>query len=444
MVQTSERKVLRIGLMKDGKLIEEKLLRKPSSVSIGQSEKCTFTLPVKGLPPVYPLLRVKNGKYRLMFHQKMQGKISINKQALNFQEIAKAGLSETDGNLQFVELSEENRGKIQVGDLTLLFQFIVPPPQKTRQQLPSRFKKTWIEMLDWPFLNILMVSLLLQFSSLGYLITRDYPPRKPDLTKISNRFMDLVKTPEKKKEAKLPPKEDKPKPKETEVKVVKDKDEPLPEPTTPENVQKRKQILTKKVTKKTVLKYLVSSGDGPGILGELSGEASRTAINEAFDGVGIAVANSSTSAKGVIGAENGKTIDVGDAKLKTGKRKKVRTGKKRKAPKPKLKLQKPSEAIGAGTLSSSSVEKTVRRRQGALKGCYESELKKDDSLKGKIKVQFTIETSGRVSSVKVIQNTMGSRAVAKCISSQMKRWRFPKPSGGSVTIAYPFVFTPSR
>jgi len=125
-------------------------------------------------------------------------------------------------------------------------------------------------------------------------------------------------------------------------------------------------------------------------------------------------------------------------------RKRVRTGRKReRSPKGSLKLSKPSEAIGTGALSSDRIQRTVRRRQGALKSCYESELKKDPSLSGTIKVRWTIQPSGRVSSAQVIQNTMGSSSVGRCIASQIKRWRFDKPSGGDVTIAYPFYFKPS-
>jgi hypothetical protein len=38
---------------------------------------------------------------------------------------------------------------------------------------------------------------------------------------------------------------------------------------------------------------------------------------------------------------------------------------------------------------------------------------------------------------------MGSDAVGDCIISRLKRWRFPKPDGGSVTVNFPFIFTPS-
>ena len=144
------------------------------------------------------------------------------------------------------------------------------------------------------------------------------------------------------------------------------------------------------------------------------------------------------------GCMSTKAIEMDDPQLKLDKRNKILVGKMRSAPKPNIKLQKPSIATGTGTLSLESIEKTIRRRQRALNSCYTVEFKKDHSLEGKIQIQFTIETSGQTSSAHVIQNTMKSDVVAKCIASQIKRWRFPKPSGGSISIQYPFVFRSSH
>ena len=107
-------------------------------------------------------------------------------------------------------------------------------------------------------------------------------------------------------------------------------------------------------------------------------------------------------------------------------------------------MKQPSDVIGTGTLSKSKINRTIKRNSRALQACYENELKKDGSLQGTIRVQFTIALSGRVSSVSILKNTIGSRAVAKCISARVKRWRFSKPQGGEVSIAYPFVFTPAN
>jgi TonB family protein len=456
MAQHTDRKILRIGLIKNGRVVKEHLLHKLAHVTVGTSEKCTFQLSIEGLPPIYSLIKVINKRYHLQFTTKMDGRLTVGgqnntTQTLDLKTIAQEGLSKASGKFQVLELNDRMRGKLEIGEFNLLFQFITPPPPRVKPQLPAAYKRNIWKSLDWPFANILLCSFILQSSSLSYLVTRDYPPKEVDIAAVVSRFAEIM---QKIEEVKPPPPVDLPEQKKPE-KVVKN-DEPtdevieekeLPKPDTPENKAKRREILTEKVTQSTALKYLVSgTGGGTNIVGELSGEAARTSIAEVFDGVGLAVAGSDVKrVKGLAGETSGKTMGIDNSKLKGKRTGKVRSGKKReKKLKGRIKVSRPSEAIGTGTLSRDKIQRVVQRRSRGLKGCYEAELKKNNTLQGLVKIRFTIEPSGRVSSSKAIQNTMGSRAVAGCIEKQIKRWRFAKPSGGSVTITYPFVFTPSN
>ena len=84
-------------------------------------------------------------------------------------------------------------------------------------------------------------------------------------------------------------------------------------------------------------------------------------------------------------------------------------------------------------------------RLRAITRCYESELRKNPTLAGKITVQFTIQERGNVTGAKVVENTMGSPAVGNCVTKTVARFRFnPGPEGGSVTFKYPFVFQPQN
>jgi outer membrane biosynthesis protein TonB len=442
MTKKAEHKILRVGLVKEGRVLEEKLLRKKEVITIGQSSRCTFTIPMK--LQAYPLFKVEKNRYVLNFHSKMEGKLNIGKQTLQLATLISQNISSPHGKYHHLSLQEDMRGKIQVGDFTLLFQFIVPPPPVLKQRLPAIYRKTIWKSIDWTFATVLLGSFLVQSSLAAYMTNRDVDQTPRGLESISSRFIDIVD--EKKEEPPPPPEEEKPKeePKETKSDTPKEKDEPLPEPTTAANKKKRKEILTQRVASKTVLKFL-AAGDGPGIMGQLSGEASRVSAEKAFEGAGLAMASSSTpNRRKASGSLTGTTMDIDENRLK-GKRKRVKVGrKKEKKVKGRFKMTKPSDVIGTGTLSQSKINRTIKRYSRALQACYENELKKDSSLQGTIKVQFTIPPSGRASRVNVIKNTIGSRAVAKCISTQIKRWRFAKPKGGEVTVAYPFVFTPAN
>ena len=96
-----------------------------------------------------------------------------------------------------------------------------------------------------------------------------------------------------------------------------------------------------------------------------------------------------------------------------------------------------------GDLDASKIARVIRRQSSAIQRCYENELKRNPELAGKLEIEITIGEDGRVKDADVLTNTLGSGAVAKCATSRIKRWRFPKPDGGSVTFVAPFNFISS-
>jgi TonB family protein len=100
---------------------------------------------------------------------------------------------------------------------------------------------------------------------------------------------------------------------------------------------------------------------------------------------------------------------------------------------------------GSGDFDSALVVAMIKQRIGAIRACYERELKQNPTLAGKVTIQFTIEQQGNVSGVKVNENSTGSDAVGQCVANAIQRFRFnPGPEGGSVTFSYPFVFAPQN
>ena len=113
---------------------------------------------------------------------------------------------------------------------------------------------------------------------------------------------------------------------------------------------------------------------------------------------------------------------------------------------PALEGSVPREAITPsvdGELDPSVVSKEVKRRLGAIKACYERALKRNPSLSGKVVVFWTITEAGTVSGLDIEQDTLGDPEVSNCIKALVKGWRFPRPSGGSVDVSFPFLFQSS-
>lgn len=100
------------------------------------------------------------------------------------------------------------------------------------------------------------------------------------------------------------------------------------------------------------------------------------------------------------------------------------------------------EAEFVGSMDREAIRRVILNNKSAIRSCYERELQRKPDLYGKIVLQWYIMEKGRVSDAKVKENDMGSNAVAECIISRLRTWRFPEPPAGTIgEVSYPFVFS---
>jgi TonB family protein len=93
-----------------------------------------------------------------------------------------------------------------------------------------------------------------------------------------------------------------------------------------------------------------------------------------------------------------------------------------------------------GFLSPEQINRVVRANQAALRYCYETEVQRQRGLHGKVVVQWRVDRAGGVPMARVSSSTLGNAGVEGCLVRQVKKWRFPKPDGGEVSVMYPFLF----
>ncbi|MBU8897419.1 hypothetical protein DRW03_29460 [Corallococcus sp. H22C18031201] len=104
----------------------------------------------------------------------------------------------------------------------------------------------------------------------------------------------------------------------------------------------------------------------------------------------------------------------------------------------------PGKTTVVGGLDKDVIAKVIRRHQGEIKYCYESELNKNPSLAGKVAVAFTIDPTGAVADASVSESTLGSTSAENCMLARIRRWKFPEPKGGGVvSVTYPWLFSPA-
>ncbi len=92
--------------------------------------------------------------------------------------------------------------------------------------------------------------------------------------------------------------------------------------------------------------------------------------------------------------------------------------------------------------SSESLLGVVRRYAPGIQFCYDNELKKNPSVRGKLVVSLTVLPDGSVSDAIIVENSLKSKAVTDCVLSQIRGWQFPAIPQGTTSFKTPFVFTP--
>src|ERR1041384_6091303 len=83
-------RILLIGVLLGGKIVEERLIRERTPVSIGQSMKNTFSVPIEGLPLEFTLFALDEGRYSLRFLPRMDGRLSDSGGQVNTLDQLKA------------------------------------------------------------------------------------------------------------------------------------------------------------------------------------------------------------------------------------------------------------------------------------------------------------------------------------------------------------------
>jgi outer membrane biosynthesis protein TonB len=460
---TDDRKhrILRLGIIKAGKIIEERLLWKQENITIGQSPRNTFVLPGPGLPKTYTIFEVRAGKYFLVFNAVMEGRVSAGEEIIDLKGLSRSGEAVKRGSQYVLELTGRSRGKIVIGDVTLLFQFVEAPLAGPIWQARVG------ERVDWGFLYLVTtLTILIGGTAVGshiwWLVTGQY--LQSDLQASIRReyeFMKAeVKIKKKKEEEEKPPEVAKPTeevkvdapPEEKVEAAVEKKPVPKASPTqsAADRVTKSRKEVAARVTKRTFLSVLgTTEGTGESVAASLAKGAGSQQLSSAFEGVGV---DFKASTPGFESAPEVKISSTGtykrlDPTETTGRittKTVTPTATKNETDEVKIRLNISGQTTGqtgTGKIDKAGVSGVFSRRVGAIKHCYEVALKSNPNAKGKIQVRFTIGSGGRITGATVASNTTGDSSIGNCIIEKLRSWKFPPAEGGEVTFTHTFVLS---
>ncbi len=454
-------KVLRIGVIQGGKIVEERIIRKRETVTIGGSERNHFVIHTQGLSARFELFQLVGSDYILNFTQAMSGRVGLPAGVQTLEQLRTSGAARNAGSHWQVKLNDNARGKVVVGDVTLLFQFVTPPPVQPRPQLPAAARGGFAKSIDWVFTAFVMFSFMSHFGFVVYLENADWPIEQ-GIAAVPDEFVDLVMNEE-------PPPEPEPvdegaaeeaAPSEEPAPTkqpAKEEAKPAEKAPGPDNAAKEAAVAeaTARMAEEAsaaaeALLLGALSAEGGGALadvlagGAVTGNAEDVLAQAA--GVGVATNSSGGTLRTRAGGGTGARVGgLGSLQTSGAGGKAVGEGGAlaERAPRGSIKMDMGEDIGGTGEFDAKLVTAEVKKRLRAIQICYEQQLRRNPGLQGKVTVQFTIEQSGTVSKASATANTTNDPEVASCVVETVKRFRFnPGPQGGSVTYSYPFVFAP--
>lgn len=435
-------KVLRLGVIHDGRIVEERLVRRREPVIVGGLAKSTLVLPASAaVGSAFKLFDLDGVGYSLAFTDTMRGQVSVDDNVLELQHLRSRGLAKKRGALYCLPLADNARGKIVLGDVTIVFQFVVPPPLPLNTKLPAELGNIFAYGVDWPFAGIIVGVASLFFAFV--LALRSVPiPAEITLAQIDDRFARLLVP--KLREQKEEPAVEAAQQQEPQKKKEEKKAEPAQEELTKEQLAARKREIQQKVAGKGILAILGAKGARGSAVADVFGEGKALSgdIESAFQGIaGVDIASGgNTTSRGNAGSGSSATIG---AMATTGAAGAKASLDEKAEHRVASTVQASPPDVDGGSLDPQAIARVVKGRLSAVKECYERELKRHPKLSGKVIVRFSVDEEGRVTNAAVEEDTLGESSVGRCIVERFERFRFPKPDGGVVTVSYPFIFTPT-
>ena len=423
-------RILRIGILLGGKIVEERLIRERTPVTIGQSMRNTFSIPIEGLPLEFTLFALDEGRYSLRFLPRMDGRLSDSGGEVNTLEALKARGAVNHGDYYQVGLTPSARGKLSFGDLTILFQFVTEPPRQPKPMLPASVRGTFADRFD-PRLSVIMgASIIIHFAIVIVALFTDVDTdngiaeRAYNLTfKQDTYTVDLTPKPDAAQAGSAAGSA------APEKKPDKGPEKPKAPDRGDGGRNKADQVALQEQEAAKFADLLTGEGQNGTSEGDMSkrrpGAELGAQINEVREGgqtvkVGGGAGRGSRGDGEVrVGTGHGPAINGPGSTESAG------GGKgQEKGPTGRISVAD-KKAYDESTLTPDIVLAKIQSAYMAgLKRCYKEFLKKDASARGKVTLSLTINETGRT--VKGAAHGFANE-VDECIGNLMTGWRFPIP-----------------
>ncbi len=404
--------------------------KKDKPVTAGLLESAMLPLFGFTLPEGFPIAESSGGGYRLFIPPRAE--VDRRRADGTFAPIPPTEVEKSRGR-RSVSLQLGSAVCLREGDMACVA-FVAPPAE---QFFVNPFRNR-----PWFFIALLLLFL---GPSLYWVI---FGPKLDDLADFSAKNLNPVAVrllaPQKKEEKKKEPEKKKEEPKKEEAKKEPKKEPekkvskptPKPIPQVQPKIEPPKDM-TKALAKvsaagpamKSMLAAINKIGPGGNNTAfKLSGLVGKGPVASTNGLPGIGIGKGGGGREILLGAGGGGIGALGVGNVGKGP---VRAGVTKAV----------STSIASqGQIDKEAVAKVINSHLAEVQRCYEAALMRTPGLAGKVVLEWSISTSGKVVSSKSKSSSLKDVSVESCILRALNNWQFPPAKGNSVIITYPFIF----
>jgi hypothetical protein len=409
MTALASRRALRVGVLLGERLVEERVLAVGSPVTFGQALRCTLSVPGDGVPLAHTLFVVEGGRLMLRVPEGAGGRITCGHDV-------RADVRGT------IVVERGTRGRLQIGEVTVLFQEIAAPPVAPRPVLPASVRGTLADRVDRRLAVIVGASLLAHLGIAGYAWLTDAETPSMFSPRIAQTYRQEVM------EVELPDE-----PVVAPAPAVAAPVAPAVQTPTPTRPTARPRITSRPMTRDTdaaaarFASILSGADEGPAGVGHAMGERKP--------GADLAAQIADASMRQLrIGDDASTFRDQPGPRLGTDARPLVDDPAQAPSAQPKPPERDPGRVVvrpapgqprpGTTLTVAMVLDKINTVYMNGLVRCYRKGLAGDAQLGGKIAVAFTVTERGTLEDI----SARGvSAEVDACVAGQMGGWRYPVP-----------------
>jgi hypothetical protein len=390
-------RALRVGIVLGGNLVEERTFADAGPITIGQSLRCRLSVPVDGVPHEHTLFVRDQGRLLLQTTGGMTGRLG-------------SGDAITTGS---VPIERGARGKLQLGEATILFQEVPLPVKAPRPQLPASVRGTFADRIDRRLAVIVGGSLLVHLAIGAWAWMTDVEQPLFEQPQFAEYRQDTyeIQVPDELPTTQEPG---------AATPVAPTVQTPSPIVKSPTRItQAPPQMSTSDAER---FAQLLTSGDEqPGGRTEMGNRIPGDELDKQIKDIrdnGRTIGNDQNGFRNRPNEginPDGRPVVDGAGEIAQ------QAPREEKMPPHRIDLRPPPKKFPPGTDAEAIVRKIQRDYMGGLMRCYQLGLKGDHSLSGKVAVSFTVTETGKIADPTAKGLTS---EVDACIATQMKTWRF--------------------